>query len=33
MTYADMAFVPWNYRLDATLGVPDNQKFSGSGLA
>lgn len=29
MTFADMAFVPWNDRLDATLGVPDDQKFSG----
>jgi glutathione S-transferase len=28
-TYADLAFVPWNDRLDATLGVPDEQKFAG----
>lgn len=29
MTFADMAFVPWNDRLDATLGVPDDKKFEG----
>lgn len=29
MTFADLAFVPWNDRLDATLGVPDEKKFDG----
>lgn len=29
MTFADLAFVPWNDRLDATLGVPDDKKFEG----
>ncbi|KAI0466915.1 glutathione S-transferase [Xylaria cf. heliscus] len=29
MTFADLAFVPWNDRLDATLGVPDADKFKG----
>ncbi|RYC62855.1 hypothetical protein CHU98_g3354 [Xylaria longipes] len=29
MTYSDLAFVPWNDRLDATLGVPDDKKFEG----
>lgn len=29
ITYADLAFVPWNDRLDATLGVPDDKKFEG----
>lgn len=29
ITYADLAFIPWNDRLDATLGVPDDKKFEG----
>ncbi|KAI1119884.1 glutathione S-transferase [Nemania abortiva] len=29
MTYADLAFVPWNDRLDVTLGVPPEDKFNG----
>lgn len=29
ITFADLAFVPWNDRLDATLGVPDDKKFEG----
>ncbi|CAH0046311.1 unnamed protein product [Clonostachys solani] len=29
ITYADLAFVPWNDRLDATLGVPSDKKFEG----
>ncbi|KAI0201101.1 glutathione S-transferase [Astrocystis sublimbata] len=29
MTFADLAFVPWNDRLDVTLGVPDDKKFEG----
>jgi glutathione S-transferase len=29
ITFADLAFVPWNDRLDATLGVPDSEKFAG----
>ncbi|KAG8162091.1 hypothetical protein KVR01_007856 [Diaporthe batatas] len=29
MTFADLAFVPWNDRLDATLGVPYDKKFEG----
>lgn len=29
LTFADLSFVPWNDRLDATLGVPDDQKFAG----
>lgn len=27
--YADLAFVPWNDRLDVTLGVPADKKFEG----
>ncbi|VUC37053.1 unnamed protein product [Clonostachys rosea] len=29
ITYTDLAFMPWNDRLDATLGVPDDKKFEG----
>lgn len=29
MTFADLAFVPWNDRLDAALGVPYDKKFEG----
>ncbi|CAG9986255.1 unnamed protein product [Clonostachys byssicola] len=29
ITYADLAFVPWNDLLDATLGVPADKKFEG----
>ncbi|KAI1496200.1 glutathione S-transferase [Biscogniauxia marginata] len=29
MTYADMAFVPWNERVDTSLGVPEPEKFNG----
>ncbi|KAI1090721.1 glutathione S-transferase [Rostrohypoxylon terebratum] len=29
MTYADMAWVPWNDRVDTSLGVPDSNKFDG----
>ncbi|CAI6087231.1 unnamed protein product [Clonostachys chloroleuca] len=29
ITYADLAFVPWNDRLDVTLGVPADKKFEG----
>ncbi|KAF3064486.1 Glutathione S-transferase 1 [Daldinia childiae] len=29
MTYADMAFVPWNERVDAVLGLPASEKFNG----
>ncbi|KAK7755161.1 Transcriptional regulator ure2 [Diatrype stigma] len=29
MTYADMAWVPWNDRVDTSLGVPEPDKFNG----
>ncbi|KAH7320577.1 glutathione S-transferase [Stachybotrys elegans] len=29
MTFADLAFVPWNDRLDAALGVPYDEKLDG----
>ncbi|KAI1209077.1 glutathione S-transferase [Annulohypoxylon truncatum] len=29
MTYADMAWVPWNDRVDTSLGVPEPNKFDG----
>ncbi|KAK7749696.1 Transcriptional regulator ure2 [Cytospora paraplurivora] len=29
ITFAGLAFVPWNDRLDATLGVPDDKRFEG----
>jgi glutathione S-transferase len=29
ITYADLTFVPWNDRLDVTLGVPADKKFEG----
>ncbi|KAI0386713.1 glutathione S-transferase [Hypomontagnella monticulosa] len=29
MTYADMAWVPWNDRVDTSLGVPEANKFDG----
>lgn len=28
VTFADMAFVPWNDRLDATLGLPESERFA-----
>ncbi|KAK2592797.1 Transcriptional regulator ure2 [Conoideocrella luteorostrata] len=29
ITYADLSFLPWNERLDVTLGVPREQMFDG----
>jgi glutathione S-transferase len=29
MTYADMAWVPWNERVNTSLGVPEPEKFNG----
>lgn len=29
ITFADLAFVPWNDRLDITLGVPKDEVFEG----
>ncbi|KAK7968855.1 glutathione S-transferase [Apiospora saccharicola] len=29
MTYADMAWAPWNDRVDTALGVPEPNKFDG----
>lgn len=29
ITYADISFLPWNERLDVTLGVPREQVFDG----
>jgi hypothetical protein len=29
ITYADLAWVPWNHRLDAILGVPKDKMFEG----
>ncbi|KAI1335705.1 glutathione S-transferase [Xylariaceae sp. FL0016] len=29
MTYVDMAWVPWNDRVDTSLGIPESDKFKG----